>query len=78
MNCPDCGVKMVRHQHKDWPRQTHHCACGLVAYWAHTHKKGVIEVLEDPLDEEMVEQGIPRGEPSVLSPQYAHFHRQSQ
>ena len=74
MDCPDCQDKMVRHTHGSWPRQTYHCACGLVAYYAKA-TPGLtrpIEILVDPLDEDLEDIGIEPPPIRVNSPQQAY------
>ena len=80
MNCPDCLDEMVQHQHRDWPKRTFHCACGIVAYYSHPRvgEGPVAVLLEDPLEDDMAGLGIPIPVYGVNSPQMAHRHRPSE
>ena len=73
MNCPDCLEGMVLHRHKEWPKMTYHCACGMVMY-RDRDKEEVI--LEDPTESMILEDEVPIENPGNDSPQHAHRYRE--
>ena len=75
MNCPDCLDVMVMHRHEEWPKMTYHCACGMVTY---RNQKKEKEVLVDPTDALLSQDGVPIEALKVNTPQYAHRYRQEE